>query len=307
MLLSRFQSNYFDVIKDGEFKRPFLMFEDTKEQGLLVMTLNKKFFYKAYNDDNISAIIATPDVIEGIDLTDVCKGVAITEYPEYMLYSIDNYLVDNVYRRLGSEKKPTSVGVNCNISDKAIIGLVDVEIGSNCTIEENVIIREGVKIRDDTVIRAGAIIGDSEIQVVNGPGNKRVFIRVSGNVEVGANCEVGYYSVIQRGMLATGITKIGNNVAIGSKVDISHDVKVGDYVDIRDDSFIAGHTCIGESTHIAPRCTISGAICIGKSVNITIGSTVVNNLADNSTVAGNWAIDKDKYVLWNIKRLMKLK
>jgi acyl-[acyl carrier protein]--UDP-N-acetylglucosamine O-acyltransferase len=307
MLLSDFSSAYFDVIKDGKFSRPFLMFDEPTEQGLLVMTLNRKYFRKACDDRHISAIIVTPEVIRGFNIRDINKGLAVTSYPEYMLYYVDNFLADNDPAYSGRGDKPTNIGDNCVISDKAVIHSFDVEIGSNCIIEENAIIREGVSIRDGTVIRAGAIIGDSEIQVVNGPNNKNVFVKVSGGVEIGRNCEIGYYTVVQRGMLATGKTRIGNNVAIGSKVDISHDVIVGDYVDIRDDSFVAGHTRIGESTHIAPRCTLSGAIKIGSNVNVTIGSNVVNDLADNSTVAGNWAIDKEKYVLWNTMRLMKLK
>ena len=59
---------------------------------------------------------------------------------------------------------------------------------------------------------------------------------------------------------------------------------------------IAGSTKIGDSVMAGGQVGISGHLSVGNNVQIAAKSAVLKNLKDNSSVMGNPAIDKYKYI-----------
>lgn len=97
-----------------------------------------------------------------------------------------------------------------------------------------------------------------------------------GNVEIGDNCFVLEFAVIQP------CSKVGNNVFIWSGNHIGHHASVGDHC------YIAGQVVISGSTTIEPYCflgvssTLGHEITVGSESFIGAGSLITKNVAPKS-------------------------
>ncbi len=303
MQLSEFSQEYYKVVCEGTFERPCLMIGELTDFNLLVFALNAQYFKRAYENEHVSSIICTEECISDFDTQNSQKGIAVCSSPKYAYYSIHNWFIKNNLGYCGFSDNKTIVGDNTVIHNTAFISETDVEIGKNCVIEANVIIERGVKIGNGTIVRAGAIIGMDNVLDTRDDKGDLFHVDSAGRVVIGDNCVIGHYVTVARGWMSGEYTEIGNHVFLGSKVLIAHNVILGDNCDIKDNTQIAGYTVVGENTRVAPQCVISNKLNIGKNVNVIIGSTVTDNLPDGSEVAGNFAIDKKKFLMWQFRKL----
>jgi sugar O-acyltransferase (sialic acid O-acetyltransferase NeuD family) len=105
-----------------------------------------------------------------------------------------------------------------------------------------------------------AFISHMHPSVITGPG-----------VEIGENCLIGPYTVIQP------YAKIGNNVMIRDHCHIGHDSQIQDHC------FIAGHTNVSGKTLIKSHCflgagsIIKHGLTVGTSCLIGAGVTLLEN------------------------------
>ncbi|HXX28911.1 MAG TPA: UDP-3-O-(3-hydroxymyristoyl)glucosamine N-acyltransferase [Terriglobales bacterium] len=175
------------------------------------------------------------------------------------------------------------------------------ECGAGVTIDERVVIREGVKIGDKTWIGAGSVIGAHATlgqgcelypQVTVYPGvrlGNRVIVhsgailgsdgfgyvrdRASGryekfpqvgHLEIGDDVEIGANSTLDRGALE--VTRIGRGTKIDNLVHVGHNVEVGE------DVVIAAQTGISGSVVIENDVVIGGQVGLGDHVRIEAGA-----------------------------------
>ena len=287
------------TVVEGSFCWPRLMIGESLDPNSLVFVMNADYFDRAYNDDNVSCIICSEQIQNHIPAL-AKKGIAISTNPKFSFYSIHNSIVLNSDK---CKNRKTVIGNNTQIHTSSIVANEGVIIGNDCIIEENVIIRSGTQIGDNTVIRAGSIIGtDNDLNYYNNE-DDLCAIESGGTVLIKNNCEIGYYTTIARGMMIDERTIIEDHVFIGAKVAIGHNVVIGRNSDVVDGTQICGYTTIGHDSHIAPQSIISNKLKLGNSVYVTIGSCVVNNLKSGSIVAGNFAIDKEKFMKWHLRKI----
>ena len=98
--------------------------------------------------------------------------------------------------------------------------------------------------------------------------------------------------------------KIGNHVAIGPLVNISHNSIIGDYSTICGQVAISGGVKIGEGVFIGQGASIKPNIVIGDGVIVGTGSVVVKDIPEDMVVAGNPASRNPKFkdvTPWNIR------
>lgn len=172
-------------------------------------------------------------------------------------------------------------------------------IGKNVRIGKNVSVHPGVVIYDNTIIgnrvtiRANAVLGAEGLDYGrNKKGElKRIphlsYLIIEDDVDIGSN------TTIQKGMLRPTI--IGEGTKVGPNCDIGHEVKIGRCCIITGMTLIAGATEIGDYTYIAPHSTIKNSIKIGSNVFVGIGSLVINDVSDGTTVVGRPAIEIEKF------------
>ena len=188
-------------------------------------------------------------------------------------------------------KKGVVIGKNSTIKDGAVINNNCI-IGKNTLIEENVVISNAI-IGDNVRIGRNSSIGQPGFGfAINNFSNHNIYhlgrVILQSNVSVGANC------CIDRGSF--GDTVIGENSYFDNLCHIAHNVVVGNNCIFAAMAGIAGSTKIGDSVMAGGQVGISGHLSVGNNVQIAAKSAVLKNLKDNSSVMGNPAIDKYKYI-----------
>lgn len=188
-------------------------------------------------------------------------------------------------------KKGVIIGGNSIIKDGAVINNNCV-IGENVAIEENVVISNAI-IGDNVRVGRNTSIGQPGFGfAINNSSNHKIYhlgrVILQSNVSIGANC------CIDRGSF--GDTIIGENTYLDNLCHIAHNVEIGNNCIFAAMAGIAGSSKIGNSVMAGGQVGISGHLTIGNNVQIAAKSAVLKSIRDNSSVMGNPAIDKYKYI-----------
>jgi len=92
--------------------------------------------------------------------------------------------------------------------------------------------------------------------------------------------------VFQNVTMATDVT-IQDHVIILPNSVISHGVIIGEYTCLAGGVVVNGDVRVGESCYLGANCSIKQGIVIGDQCLIGMGSVVLNDVNDNSVLAGN--------------------
>ncbi len=166
------------------------------------------------------------------------------------------------------------------------------KIGKNVTIEDFAVLKKGTIIGDGCTIHAGAKVG-VEAFTLQTRKDKRSRGAQKGVTVLKNNVDVGYNAVVQRGVDRD--TVIGPHTFINNLCNIGHDIRIGERCVVGLGTRISGHTEIGADTIISPGVTILNRVKIGSNVRIGIGSLVLHDVPDKTTMVGRPAIELDKY------------
>jgi UDP-3-O-[3-hydroxymyristoyl] glucosamine N-acyltransferase len=175
-----------------------------------------------------------------------------------------------------------SVGANVVIEAGAVLeaGVVVMAnsfIGAGAHLSEqvqvwpNVTIYHGVQVGPRTNIHAAAVIGcDGFGFAFNGKGWTKIC--QIGTVRIGADCDIGAGTTIDRGAIED--TVIADNVIIDNQVHLAHNVSIGE------GSALAAQVGIAGSTHVGRFCSFGGQVGITGHIEITdqvqvLGKTMV--------------------------------
>jgi UDP-3-O-[3-hydroxymyristoyl] glucosamine N-acyltransferase len=282
------------IVRDATIS--YTMFPATKLGGSICYGAKDTIVQKANANDNIVAIITTPELAS---MVDVSKGLVVHAQPDKLYFELHNYMVQNQKMVL---VKDSFISPDVIIASTAIIG-------KHVIIGDGVEIAHHVQIEDNTVIGANTYIGQNVIIGAIGMQNLKVDskffkIRYAGGVKIGENCQILANAIIQK-PYQSYFTEIGNNTKISVKTSVGHGSVIGDNCLIAGNGTIAGNVSIGNDLWMGPSSTIADGLKIGNGVKIMLGSVVVNNLPDGASVSGNFATDHMKQ-LKNHAKIKKL-
>ena len=151
-----------------------------------------------------------------------------------------------------------SIGVGCEIGAGCAIG-AGVVLGEDCLLHPRVTIYDGVRIGARAIVHSGAVIGADGFGFEMEGGRWQKFPQV-GRVEIGADCEIGANTCIDRAAL--GITSIGNGVKLDNQVHIGHNCAIGNHVVIAAQTGLSGGVTVGDFA------IIGGQVGIGDKARI---------------------------------------
>ena len=101
---------------------------------------------------------------------------------------------------------------------------------------------------------------------------------------------VSDYATLGEGCIVCPFSKIGANAAVGDFVTldgyIGHDNYIEDFVTLSTGTRLTGYVSVGCGTFFGAMCCVRPHTRIGSNCFITIGSTVVQDILDNSYVKG---------------------
>lgn len=94
-------------------------------------------------------------------------------------------------------------------------------------------------------------------------------------------------SVVMAGAIVNPATHIGAGSIINSSSSVDHDCTLAEGVHVCPGAHLGGNVMVGKNTWIGLGSAIKHGINIGENVMVGAGSTVIYDLPDNVTVAGN--------------------
>jgi sugar O-acyltransferase (sialic acid O-acetyltransferase NeuD family) len=92
--------------------------------------------------------------------------------------------------------------------------------------------------------------------------------------------------ILQHVTIASNVT-IGNHVIVLPNSVISHDDKIGDYTSIAGGVCVSGGVEIGDSCYLGTNSSLIGNIRVGNNSLVGMGSVVLEDVPENTVVAGN--------------------
>ena len=174
---------------------------------------------------------------------------------------------------------PSAIIHSTAIVDKYVSIGRDSVIGSNCNLTNGVLLGSNVRVGANTVIGHdgfGYEIDNNGIPI-HFPHLGRVII--NNNVTIGNLCTVA------RGTIKD--TVINSGIKIDDHAYIAHNVIVGSNTLLMSGSKINGSVKIGHDCWIGTGAMIKEHVVVGDRVFIGMGSTVIDNVKSNLTIAGN--------------------
>lgn len=198
---------------------------------------------------------------------------------------------------------PSQVHASALVHPSATIAERDVKIGAGTRIGPGAIIMERSLIGANSIIGPGTVVGCDAFQVFKKDGRQRV-LRQSGGVRIGDEVELQANCTVSRAVFG-GFTEIGTGTILDSQVHVGHDCVIGRQVLIANQVSLAGRVVLEDNVYIAPNVTISNGLTLGKGSQVTIGSTVLGNVAPGLKVTGYHAQPHDKWMMQFIRAQRK--
>ena len=160
----------------------------------------------------------------------------------------------------------------------------NVSIGKNCIIYGDVQVFNGTNIGNNVIIYPSVIIGDASF----GPQRNESYILETcqhlGGVNIGNYVEIGSHTSILSGFLEDTI--IDDGTKISSQVYIGSGMKIGKNCMITGKTYFGGSCVLEDNVYVAPGANIRNGVKISKNSFVGMGSVVVKDIPENTTVFG---------------------
>lgn len=138
-------------------------------------------------------------------------------------------------------------------------------LAENVTVFPNAVLYEDTVVGPRTIIHGAAVIGAYGFGYDSSSGRHELSPQL-GNVEIGADVEVGACTTIDRGTY--GATQIGDGTKLDNQVMIAHNVRMGQHNMICSQTGVAGSSTTGEYVVMA------GKVGVRDHVHIGAGATL---------------------------------
>ncbi|WP_462157639.1 DapH/DapD/GlmU-related protein [Pseudoalteromonas sp. GB56] len=242
----------------------------------VVLATARKYFLQANKNPNVACILST-------DLfCDTDKPVIISADANEIFHQFHN--------EFSYKEQPLGhfISAQVNIAPSATI-CEPVHIDKGVTVEAGAYIGPNTYLHQGVYIGPNCTIGTEGMlpKMIKG---RKVHIKHFGGVEINEDCYIHANTNVSRALHHGSVTRIGAQCHVGIGVNIAHDVVIGARTEISGHTNIAGRTTLGENVWVGANSTISNHLHIGDNAKIRLGSTVVESVAPNDDVSGNFAL-----------------
>jgi len=210
--------------------------------------------------------------------------------------SVGAYAVIGARARIGAR---ACIGTHAAIGD-------EVEIGSDALLHPHVSIYARCVVGARTIVHSGAVIGADGFGMADEDG-RWIKIPQVGRVVVGADCEIGASTTVDRGAIED--TVIEDDVKLDNQIMVGHNCRIGAHTAIAGCTGIAGSTTIGRNVRIGGACMITGHISIPDGTVIMGAATVQGDVAEPGVYTGTFPLmtrNEWRHTAVEMKRLRAL-
>jgi UDP-3-O-[3-hydroxymyristoyl] glucosamine N-acyltransferase len=157
------------------------------------------------------------------------------------------------------------------------------QIGEDVTIFPNVVLYENTVVGSRCLIHANAVLGAYGFGYGFANG-RHVLSAQLGNVELGADVEVGAGSTIDRGTY--GPTSVGEGTKIDDSVMVAHNCRIGRHNMLCSQVGIAGSTTTGDYVVMAGQVGVRDHVHIGNRAVLGAMAGVTNDVPEGARMIG---------------------
>lgn len=198
-----------------------------------------------------------------------------------------------------------TIGPDVEIGAGAVVH-AGVHIMAGCRIGEDVVLFPGVVLYEDcvlgarSIIHAGCVIGAYGFGYQTKQGEHRRVAQL-GNVEIGADVEIGACTTIDRGTYAP--TTIGDGTKIDNLVMVGHNCRIGRHNLICSQVGVAGSCTTGDYVVMAGQVGLSDHLTIGDRVRLGAQAGIMHDVPDDTAMVGSPAMmERDQWRIWVVTR-----
>ena len=184
--------------------------------------------------------------------------------------AIGPYVVIGRYAEVGAQAQ---LHAHVSIGDGA-------QIGSGVCIEPNSSVYRNCRIGDNTKIQANVVVGSRGFGLIEDSGNVTQIPHL-GAVVVGADCEIGSGTVVDRGTFSD--TVLADQVVTGDNCHIAHNVTIGSHTVMGPGTAIAGSTTLGKWCHIVGFCAVGNHLTLADKVKVGVHCFVTSSVETEGT------------------------
>jgi UDP-3-O-[3-hydroxymyristoyl] glucosamine N-acyltransferase len=186
------------------------------------------------------------------------------------------------------------IGENVVIGDHArifahVVIYPHVTIGCAFTAHAGVVVREGTRIGDRTVLQGGVVIGGDGFGYVPLPDGSTYKIPQSGVVVLEDDVEVGANTTIDRATV--GATVIRRGSKIDNLVMVGHGCEVGTGSLLAAQVGLSGSTKLEAGVQLGGQVGAAGHLTVGKNSRVAAQSGIPNDVPPDSVIGGYPAVD----------------
>lgn len=211
----------------------------------------------------------------------------LSKTPELDFYRVVNeFYMDEINEGISTRAEiedGSKIGQGVSIGDNTFIGS-EVEIGSNSNIGRNVAIYGRVKLGRYCIVKDNAVIGSTSYDFIK-DGEFYVSKPSLGTINIGDDVLIGSNTTIE--LPKFGETIISSNVKIDDLVNIGSNCKIGLNTLVSAGTVICHGVSIGNNCNIGSCTGIRENIRIEDNVKVGLGSTIITDLKQGNTYAGN--------------------
>ncbi len=223
--------------------------------------------------------------------------VLICDNPHLSFAIASKYFAQEVFNfnKKANIHKETHIGANVQIGSNSTIeeGVViypnvtigqNVHVGKNSIIYPSAVVYGNSKIGSNCILQAGCIIGSDGFGYAHNKLGEHVKIYHNGNVILEDNVEIGANSTIDRAVFGSTIIKKGTK--IDNLVQIGHNCEIGENSILVSQSGLSGSTKLGRNVIMGGQSATAGHLSIGDFAVIAARGGVTKTLEGGKTYGG---------------------
>jgi len=280
------------VVRDAQFEDLGLL--GSADDAILVYLVEEHAIRRLERTPGAVAVITTAELADRVPSG---LGLAVADRAEDAFYAAHAALMEKT--EFYWKSFPTEIHPTASVHQRAWIEPRNVRIGPRAVIEPHVTIFERVVVGEDSVVRAGTVIGSEGFEFKGpamrqgrasretrdyGARNRRV--PHAGSVLIGARVEIQASCTIDLSLFRAPTT-IGDDTKLDDLVFVAHSVRIGRNCLIVAGSVIAGSATIGDEVWIGPGSVISSGVRIGDGAAVVLGSTITRDVPPGMRISGD--------------------
>lgn len=174
------------------------------------------------------------------------------------------------------------IGEN-TILHAGVVIMSDVVIGADCTFYPNAVVQDRSEIGDRVILQSGAVIGSDGHGYFQREGVNRKIPQL-GIVRLENDVEVGACTTIDRARFRTTIIKQGSK--LDNQVQIAHNVSLGEQALVSAQSAVGGSVKAGHHLIMGGQSGIRDNVIVGNNVTAVARAVITANTQDKEVLGG---------------------